>query len=147
MDRGWGLTTVAESDRLTNPFFSSKTSVINSFHDLKSSGGNNMFPVSLSGRRDEESGRRVVDEVDFFSGEREKAMMRDGEKISRRDRSGVSIKEEVLHGEPILTESDLNVNTRLYLLTANAGSDQSTLKEDRSSLDEKRAKDTQVMNL
>ncbi|CAM8915234.1 unnamed protein product [Rhodiola kirilowii] len=147
MDRGWGLTTVAESDRLTNPFFSSKTSVINSFHDLKSSGGNNMFPVSLSGRRDEESGRRVVDEVDFFSGEREKAMMRDGEKISRRDRSGVSIKEEVLHGEPILTESDLNVNTRLYLLTANAGSDQSTVKEDRSSLDEKRAKDTQVSHM
>uniref|UniRef100_A0A7N0UIH0 WRKY domain-containing protein n=1 Tax=Kalanchoe fedtschenkoi TaxID=63787 RepID=A0A7N0UIH0_KALFE len=137
MDGGWGVTTVAEADRSVIPFFASKPSVIS---------GMKIFPVSLSGRRErdepEESGRRVVCEVDFFSGEREikkaAAAARGGEK------SGVSVKEEVLHGEP--SKSDLNVNTRLNLLTANAGSDQSTV-EDGSSLDDKRARTSQVSQM
>uniref|UniRef100_A0A7N0TMQ6 WRKY domain-containing protein n=1 Tax=Kalanchoe fedtschenkoi TaxID=63787 RepID=A0A7N0TMQ6_KALFE len=152
MDRGWGVTTVAEADRSVIPFFASKPSVINSFYSLKHSGGSSgsgmkIFPVSLSGSRErdmpEGSGRRVVDEVDFFSGEREimkAAAARDGEN------SGVSVKEEVLHGEPILTKSDLNVNTRLDLLTSNAGSDQSTV-EDGRALDDKRTKTSQVSQM
>ncbi|KAL9669715.1 hypothetical protein QQ045_007263 [Rhodiola kirilowii] len=147
MDRGWGVT-VAESDRSTAPFFVSKPSAINPFHYLKhSNSGMKVVPVSLGVSRDEPevSGKRVVDEVDFFSSDRERTVVRKGDESGHREGIAVSVKEEVLHGVPILTNSHLNVNTRLNLLTANAGSDQSTV-EDGGSLasDDKRAKNAQV---
>ncbi|XWS15551.1 hypothetical protein CRYUN_Cryun34aG0009900 [Craigia yunnanensis] len=127
MDKGWGLT--LDSDPVTN-FFPNKTnSTSGPFFRLKQQ---DMFqlPVSLAGSREDCHGisssslpsnenRVAVDEVDFFSDKKHRV-------IGDRDNKTATVKKETSQGKG---GPDLDVNTRLHLLTGNAGSDQSTVDD------------------
>ncbi|KAK6932759.1 WRKY domain [Dillenia turbinata] len=122
MDRvGWGLT--LNSDPIG--FFVNKRNVPSS----ASSTMNRRERMLFSGVEFQPSdeNRVVVDEVDFFAN---KNKSDDG--LDSKPSGGVNIKKEISHG------NDLHVNTGLNLLTANTGSDQSTV--DDSEADDKRAK-------
>nr|XP_023925138.1 probable WRKY transcription factor 31 isoform X1 [Quercus suber]XP_023925139.1 probable WRKY transcription factor 31 isoform X2 [Quercus suber] len=134
---------------------------LNNHHNKRSiSVDNTMFPVNL-GRRDYhhhepaaaasssppsdhvETRRAVVDEVDFFA-KKPRLASEDADHHDRDDdapkTNRVSVKKENSLGEAP-SRPDLDVNTGLHLLTANTGSDQSTVDDGVSSeSDDKRAK-------
>ncbi|KAF8409591.1 hypothetical protein HHK36_005669 [Tetracentron sinense] len=134
-------------------FFLNKPTIINSFlkpnHpkwnlDFMDSTSNNRFsgiefPVNLNSRDDQEppapsdEKRVVVDEMDFFS---DKNRLHDFDVKA----SSIDVKKEDLHsGAP--PRFDFDVNTGLNLLTANTGSDQSTIDDGISpNVENKRAK-------
>ncbi|XP_007026134.2 PREDICTED: probable WRKY transcription factor 31 [Theobroma cacao] len=145
MDKGWGLT--LDSDPGTK-FFPNKTNSGGPFFRLKQQRDMFQFPVSLAGFREDHQGTSsssspsgqekrpvAVDEVDFFSDKKTRVV------VGGDDKTGtVSVKKETSHGEAA-PGSDLDVNTGLHLLTANAGSDQSTVDDGVSSdMEDKRAK-------
>ncbi|XP_038710961.1 probable WRKY transcription factor 31 [Tripterygium wilfordii] len=136
MDKGWGLTLDSEP---FNFFAANQKSSSSSFHNL----GMFQFPVSLGAQADEN--RALVGEVDFLN---RKDRIVDHEHDDRDDDGGggggdgrtvdVNVKKEN-------SQSNLDVNTGLHLLTANTGSDQSrvlVLRDDgvSSDMDDKRAK-------
>ncbi|KAH7658361.1 Myosin rod fragments domain-containing protein [Dioscorea alata] len=77
-----------------------------------------LFPAGSS----MDTNKRVHDEMDFFSTDHEKKM-----KV-------MLVKDDPLL--PIIKKEDLTINTGLQLLTANTGSDQSTLDDSLSSLNQ-----------
>jgi hypothetical protein len=105
------------------------------------------FPVSLGGSRDEDrhdqitpldDHRVVVDEVDFFSEKRDRVSR---ENINDDDDEGnkVLIKMEGSRVEENDRSRDVNIG--LNLLTANTGSDESTVDDGLSmDMEDKRAK-------
>ncbi|XP_042520700.1 probable WRKY transcription factor 31 [Macadamia integrifolia] len=140
MDKGGGLS--IDSDRPIG-FFVTKPTTINHFlkpkwsnkseHSMDDSSNNNRFsgiefPVNLNSRDDEVSpanNRAVVDEMDFFSDKKT---------------STVDVKKENSHGGAA-PRFNSDVNTGLHLLTANTGSDQSTVDDGISpNAEEKRSK-------
>ncbi|XP_022723484.1 probable WRKY transcription factor 31 [Durio zibethinus] len=144
MDKGWGLT--LDSDPASN-FFPNKTnSTTGPFFRLKQR-EMFQFPVSLAGSREDRRGtssssspsnenRLAVDEVDFFSDK--KHMVVDDREDNKT--SIVNVKKETSRVEAG-PGSDLDVNTGLHLLTANTGSDQSTVDDGVSSnMEDKRVK-------
>ncbi|XVF87770.1 hypothetical protein PTKIN_Ptkin18bG0147400 [Pterospermum kingtungense] len=148
MDKGWGLT--LDSDPLTNNnFFSNKTNSAAAaagpfFFRLKQQRDMFQFPVSLTGSREDnrhgtsDDNRLKVDELDFFSDKKRKVV--DDSDADNKTISDVNVKKETSHGEAG-PASDSDVNTGLHLLTANAGSDQSTVDDGVSSdMEDKRAK-------
>ncbi|KAF3451745.1 hypothetical protein FNV43_RR07841 [Rhamnella rubrinervis] len=162
MDKGWGLTLDSDSvgfllnkppaappasakldhhtKRINNPFglpgdYSAAASRM--FSGVE-------FPVKL-GRRDDQAAshpppsdddRLAVGEVDFFSNNKSRLANNDDSKTV----SVVSVKKENSHGD-VAPRPVLDVNTGLRLLTANTGSDQSTVDDGISSdVEDKRAK-------
>ncbi|XVF26073.1 hypothetical protein REPUB_Repub13aG0268600 [Reevesia pubescens] len=144
MDKGWGLT--LDSDPVSNFFPNKNNSTTGPFFMLKRDMF--QFPVSLAGSREDRHGissssspsnenKVAVDEVDFFSDKKHRV-------VDDRDQDNktntVNVKKETSHceGGP---DSNLDVNTMLHLLTANAGSDQSTVDDGVSSdMEDQRAK-------
>nr|GMC87906.1 probable WRKY transcription factor 31 [Ipomoea batatas] len=115
MENGWGLT-------LENSIFKNSLGSSRPRFDTA-----NMFPV----KKDDGERRQqvVLNEVDFFS-----------EKKKPVD-SGFVVKKETSNDEPPI-RTDLNINTGLQLVTANTGSDQSTIDDGVSSgMEERRVKD------
>ncbi|XP_049384524.1 probable WRKY transcription factor 31 isoform X2 [Solanum stenotomum] len=117
MDKGWGLTletSSSNSDRAG--FFKSKP--VFGFNLSPKYNAGEMFSSS-----DEK--RSIVNEVDFFS-----------------DKKPIVKKENSQGDNSIRTDDQFVVNTGLQLVTANAGSDQSTVDDGVSSevLEDKRAK-------
>ncbi|KAF5729079.1 WRKY family transcription factor [Tripterygium wilfordii] len=126
MDKGWGLT--LDSSEPFNFFAANQKSTSSSFHKL----GMYQFPVSLGAPADEN--RVVVGEVDFFD---RKNRIADHE--DRDDADGDARKVDV-NVKKENSQSNLDVNTGLHLLTANTGSDQSMVDDGVSShVDDKRA--------
>ncbi|KAF5728571.1 WRKY family transcription factor [Tripterygium wilfordii] len=129
MDNGWGLTLDSE------PFYffsANQNSGSSSFHNKL---GMSQFPVSLGAPADEN--RMVVGEVDFFD---RKNMIVDHEHEDRDD-DGDDARTVGFNVKKDNSQSNLDVNTGLHLLTANTGSDQSTVDDGVSSdVDDKRAK-------
>ncbi|XP_027351176.1 probable WRKY transcription factor 31 [Abrus precatorius] len=128
MDKGWGLT-LDTSSSPSLPLFPSKQppTTINSFSN------DNMFPLlgfpvnlrTVTNKEDDDN-RKVLGEVDFFS-----------------DRN---VKPNIIKKE--IDDKPLQVNTGLQLLTANTGSDQSTVDDGVSSdAEDKRAKTTELAQL
>ncbi|GMJ14570.1 hypothetical protein like AT1G62300 [Hibiscus trionum] len=129
MDKGWGL--ALDSGSVSNLF----PDKISSSTKQQQRRRRDMFqfPVCSFTREEEdcrgtssslpssEDNRRVVvDEVDFFSDDRDGKM---------KTSLTVNVKEEMFHGESG-PGSELDVNTGLHLLTANnTGSDQSTVDD------------------
>ncbi|XP_010244474.1 PREDICTED: probable WRKY transcription factor 31 [Nelumbo nucifera] len=136
MDKGGGLTI----DSSEIGFFVTKPTAIKSFlttnhpkwkHDPMD------FPVNLNCRDDQDSpvpsDEKRVDEMDFFS---DKNRLKDFDAKA----SIIDVKKEDSHGG-VAPRLDLAVNTGLHLLTANTGSDQSTVDDGISpNADDKRAK-------
>nr|POE95028.1 putative wrky transcription factor 31 [Quercus suber] len=170
MDKGWGLTLDSDSlgfflnnnnNNNKRPPHPHPQRNLNNHHNKRSiSVDNTMFPVNL-GRRDYhhhepaaaasssppsdhvETRRAVVDEVDFFA-KKPRLASEDADHHDRDDdapkTNRVSVKKENSLGEAP-SRPDLDVNTGLHLLTANTGSDQSTVDDGVSSeSDDKRAK-------
>ncbi|KAG6639044.1 hypothetical protein I3843_10G071000 [Carya illinoinensis] len=138
MDKGWGL--ALDSDSLGS-FLLNKN---NRAQDRMFPTGI-QFPVSLD-RRDEhaapalsDENRVVVGEVDFFA---DKSRLAGHDHDDRDvDDSQSVVKKENSHGEAAPRRPDLDVNTKLHLLTANNGSDQSTVDDGISSdAEDRRAK-------
>lgn len=138
MDRGWGLT-LDNSDKVG--FFGNKpvfgANLTSPRLDHRSSGNLIMFPVSSRGREELSSPphpqaehRLALGEVDFFAEKKRPAVK----------------KEDSSHAEASASAGrELDVNTGLQLVTANTGSDQSTV-DDGISYDgeDKRAKNELV---
>ncbi|KAJ4975339.1 hypothetical protein NE237_000445 [Protea cynaroides] len=134
MDKGGGLS--IDSDPLSIGFFHNKPTSINPFLKLKQYSmdspnnrfSNIEFPVNLNRRNDDQLGpvssddkRATLDEMDFFSD---------------KNRSQ-EVKKEDAHGGAV-PRFNLDVNTGLHLLTANTGSDQSTVDDGISPNDEEK---------
>ncbi|XP_031274949.1 probable WRKY transcription factor 31 [Pistacia vera] len=160
MDKGWGLT--LDSDPITNYFFTNNKNK-NSSVAAAAAGGSRFRMVNNNnniGGGDSSSSvvrmfqfgggpppsppfddnRVVVDEVDFFSDNKKRA-------VDNRDDSNtqqlvcVSVKKENSNEEVGRLRTGFDVNTGLHLLTANTGSDQSTVDDGVSSdMEDKRAK-------
>lgn len=158
MDKGWGL--ALDSDPPISLFsnLSNKPSsapVLDSLFKIK----RNLdvadsvkmfpFPVNVSRRDDQASSssaddnRVVIGEVDFFSDKRSRAVGDNNNNNDNDDSKAtrVTVKKENSYGEAA-PRSSLDVNTGLHLLTANTGSDQSTVDDGVSSdvVDDKRTK-------
>ncbi|KAK7363769.1 hypothetical protein VNO77_05926 [Canavalia gladiata] len=133
MDKGWGLA-LDSSSSSPLPFFPSSTTLPK--HNMFPTLG---FPVNLSRATPApDHNRTFVGEVDFFS-DRNK---------SSPQHVHTNIKKEVSPDDGIPPKCDLNVNTGLQLLTANAGSDQSMVDDGASSdAEDKRAKITELAQL
>lgn len=140
MDKGWGLT--LDSAESPGSFLLNKNK---RSHDMIFPGI--QFPVTL-GRRDEhaapppsDDNRVTVGEVDFFADKGRSAGHDDhDDNIHGSKTLRVSVKKENSHGEEA-PRPGLDVNTGLHLLTANTGSDQSTVDDGISSdAEDKRAK-------
>ncbi|KAF7840605.1 putative WRKY transcription factor 31 [Senna tora] len=121
MDKGWGLALDSSSNRTTTMFPTLG------------------FPVNLSrssADSDHHHHNRVVPgEVDFFSDRN-----RPASDHHQDVKSNITVKKEISLGEPPHLD---HVNTGLQLLTANTGSDQSTVDDGVSSdAEDKRAKTT-----
>lgn len=117
MDKGWGLTLESSSSDRVGTFFKNKP--LFGFNLSPRFNAAEMFPVS-----DEK--RAIVNEVDFFS-----------------EKKIVVKKENSQPDNSIRADEQFVVNTGLQLVTANAGSDQSTVDDGISSellLEDKRAK-------
>lgn len=176
MDKaGWGLTLDSSSSSHSDSFFPKKPS---GFLKLKrdlpgdppsaaaAAAAARMFPgIDFSaslGRRDDhrhasilnssspaaDEGRVVVGEVDFFSDSKSRSSLLAAAAGGEEGRAAtVSVKRE----SPVASgpaRSELNVNTGLRLLTANTGSDQSTVDDGFSSeIEEKKAKNEQLQHL
>ncbi|KAK4421355.1 WRKY transcription factor 6 [Sesamum alatum] len=128
MDKGWGLA-LENSDRVgflirNQPVFGFGLSPrLN--HQNK--GGLVMFPVNSSGREEQPAASSPPPEVDFFS-----------EKKRPLDEVSAVVKKEMIETTP---GRELDVNTGLQLLTANTGSDQSTVDDGMScDAEDRRAK-------
>ncbi|XP_059297204.1 WRKY transcription factor 6-like [Lycium ferocissimum] len=124
MDKGWGVA-LENSDHQVGIF---KNKPVFGFNNLSPS-SNNHTNYMMMNRREEQA----VDEkreVDFFSDKRNLQPM-----------DHLFIKKEDSHSENTSTRSELVVNTGLQLVTANTGSDQSTVDDGISSeiLEDKRA--------
>ncbi|XP_016197481.2 probable WRKY transcription factor 31 [Arachis ipaensis] len=124
MDKGWGLTLETCSSP-TIPFFHSSSAAASS---SSSSHKTKMFPllgfpVNLTRPADDhnndDSNRKVV--VDFFSDNRNKAQEQ------QHVKPNISVKQEIPHHDDI--PSSTKVYTGLQLLTANTGSDESTVDD------------------
>ncbi|KAF8414121.1 hypothetical protein HHK36_002120 [Tetracentron sinense] len=128
MDKGGGLT--IDSDQIgIFPF----NSVLKTNHhpkwalDIMESNRNRLsgieFPVNLSCRDDHQVSsdekRVVVDEMDFFS---------DKNRFHDPKSASIDVKKEDSHGAPA-PKFDFDVNTGLNLLTANIGSDKSSVDD------------------
>nr|KYP62746.1 WRKY transcription factor 6 [Cajanus cajan] len=125
MDKGWGLTLDTSSSQ-SLPLFPSKQPPNDTMFPLLG------FPVNLSraANKEDDHNRKVVGEVDFFS-----------------DRNKPNVKPNIIKKENI-DEKPLHVNTGLQLLTANTGSDQSTVDDGVSSdAEDKRVKSTELAQL
>ncbi|GKV02001.1 hypothetical protein SLEP1_g14496 [Rubroshorea leprosula] len=152
MDKGWGLT--LDSDPAI-PFFTKKLkspsspSVNHPFFGLKREMF--QFPVGLGASREDppsdttsppSDGNRVP-EVDFFSNNKNRvvaAVDHDHDKDSKTP-SRVNVKKENSHSDAGPSADIDHVNTGLHLLTANTGSDQSTVDDGVSSeMEDKRSK-------
>ncbi|KAL2524080.1 WRKY transcription factor 6 [Abeliophyllum distichum] len=128
MDKGWGLT-LENSDPVG--FFANKPVFgFNLSPRLNHSRGI-MFPVNLNGREEQvapppaDDKRVILGEVDFFADRK------------RSNNDTYVVKKEDVEA----AKRELNVNTGLQLLTANTGSDQSTVDDGISSdIKDKRAK-------
>ncbi|XP_019171769.1 PREDICTED: probable WRKY transcription factor 31 [Ipomoea nil] len=120
MDNGWGIT-------LNNLIFKNGLGSSRPRFDTA-----NMFPVSLNRKDDGERRQQaVLNEVDFFSEKKKPAAVD----------SGFVVKKEISNDEPPI-RTDLNINTGLQLVTANTGSDESTIDDGVSSdMEERRGKD------
>ncbi|KAE9594700.1 hypothetical protein Lal_00043100 [Lupinus albus] len=162
MDKGWGLT-LDTSSSTSLPFFSSKPPppppppLSMSFFSKDTTMFPALgFPVNLSrptnNEEEEEEGdqnRMVVGEVDFFS-DRNKSSS-----SARHDRNHLLhqhvkpiIKKELLCADEKPYNSNLQVNTGLQLVTANIGSDQSTVDDGvTSEAEDKRAKNTELAQM
>ncbi|KAH7545714.1 hypothetical protein FEM48_Zijuj01G0123000 [Ziziphus jujuba var. spinosa] len=164
MDKGWGLT--LNSDCIG--FFLNKpppsaaaASAVKLDHNKRNhpfAAASRMFsgaefPVKLgrtdidhTSSDDNNNNRLVVDEVDFFSDKNRPAATAaddDGSKTI----GFVSVKKENSHGD-VAARPGLDVNTGLHLLTANTGSDQSTVDDGISSdVEDKRAKNIELAQL
>ncbi|KAA8520126.1 hypothetical protein F0562_014382 [Nyssa sinensis] len=143
MDKGWSLT--LDSDPLG--FFMTKPSTFNltprfNHHNKPRNMFSGMeFPVNLNHREEQattqsfDDNRTVVDEVDFFS---DKNKCNDN---LDSDIASITVKEENSPGKAA-------VNTGLRLLTANTGSDQSTVDDGISSnAEHKRAKNERLKGM
>ncbi|XP_074307481.1 putative WRKY transcription factor 31 [Silene latifolia] len=81
--------------------------------------------------------KMVIGEVDFFSDHRNKTVVKSDNHHVKEDNS----RDLNQTGSALDPRSDLDVNTRLHLLTTNTGSDQSTIDDGASSdAEDKRAK-------
>ncbi|XP_010448943.1 PREDICTED: probable WRKY transcription factor 31 isoform X1 [Camelina sativa] len=106
------------------------------------------FPVSLGGSRDEarhdqitplDEHRVVVDEVDFFSEKRDRVSREDINDDEDEEANKVHVKMENSRIEESDRSRDVNIG--LNLLTANTGSDESTVDDGLSmDMEDKRAK-------
>ncbi|KAL2969853.1 hypothetical protein AAZX31_15G105300 [Glycine max] len=125
MDKGWGLTLDTSSSQ-SLPLFPSND---NKMFPLLG------FPVNLSrASKEDDENRKVVGEVDFFS---------DRNKPTPPPSHDHNVKPNIVKKE--IDETPLHINTGLQLLTANTGSDQSTVDDGVSSdAENKRAKTTEV---
>nr|AFX83940.1 WRKY super family protein [Hevea brasiliensis] len=150
MDKGWGL--ALDSDPHISFNKPSSAPVLDSFFKIKK----NLevpdsvkmfpFPVTVSRRDDHASpsaaddNRVVVGEVDFFSDSKNIAVSDKRNDDDESKATCVTVKKENSYGEAA-PRSSLHVNTGLHLLTANTGSDQSTVDDGVSSdVDDKRSK-------
>ncbi|KAK7245887.1 hypothetical protein RIF29_40741 [Crotalaria pallida] len=166
MDKGWGLTLDSSSSPNSLSFFSSSKQQqpppphpsLNPFSKETTMFPAVLgFPVNLSratNNKEEEQGedhtRMVVGEVDFFSDSRNKSSPPAEHDLHHHHQHVVkpNIKKEVSLDDEKLHKSDLQVNTGLQLLTANTGSDQSTVDDGISSdAEDKRAKTTELAQL
>ncbi|KHN33008.1 WRKY transcription factor 6 [Glycine soja] len=128
MDKGWGLTLDTSSSQ-SLPLFPSND---NKMFPLLG------FPVNLSrASKEDDENRKVVGEVDFFS---------DRNKPTPPPSHDHNVKPNIVKKE--IDETPLHINTGLQLLTANTGSDQSTVDDGVSSdAENKRAKTTELAQL
>ncbi|OMO76839.1 DNA-binding WRKY [Corchorus capsularis] len=143
MDKGWGL--ALDSDPGAN-FFPAKTNPVGPFFRLKppQQQRDNMFqfPVSLAGSREDRHGgtsssSSPSEVVDFFSDKKNRVAVDDDHQDNNKT-AAVNVKKE---SSTSLGEASDHVNIGLHLLTANAGSDQSTVDDGVSSdMEDKRAK-------
>ncbi|TKY72179.1 WRKY transcription factor 6 [Spatholobus suberectus] len=142
MDKGWGLTPDTSSSQ-SLPLFPSKQppTSVNAFSKLTN---DRMFPLlgfpvnlSRAANKEDDDNRKVVGEVDFFS---------DRNKPTPPPSHDQKVKPNIIKKE--IDETTLHVNTGLQLLTANTGSDQSTVDDGVSSdAEDKRAKTTELAQL
>ncbi|KAG4956275.1 hypothetical protein JHK85_042655 [Glycine max] len=125
---GWGLTLDTSSSQ-SLPLFPSND---NKMFPLLG------FPVNLSrASKEDDENRKVVGEVDFFS---------DRNKPTPPPSHDHNVKPNIVKKE--IDETPLHINTGLQLLTANTGSDQSTVDDGVSSdAENKRAKTTELAQL
>ncbi|XP_061336936.1 probable WRKY transcription factor 31 [Gastrolobium bilobum] len=162
MDKGWCLTLDTSSS--SSPFFPSKqppTTSLNPFSNLTQDRMFPLlgFPVNLSraaNREDDhttDDNRKVVGEVDFFSDRNKPSppAIHDHDNINHQhvkpNITSTSVKKEIPSDEKF-PNSNLHINTGLQLLTANAGSDQSTVDDGVSSdAEDKRTKTTELAQL
>nr|WGV38247.1 WRKY [Loropetalum chinense var. rubrum] len=159
MDKGWGLTLDTDSVG----FFANKPKPVNSFFnilnynnkrgrgDIADSGkmfsGGVEFPVNLNFREEQagslpsDENRMVVDEVDFFSDNKNKVI---NDSDHSKTSGSISVKKENSHGESA-SRSESDVNTGLHLLTANTKSDQQPVDDGiASETRNKRAKSAEL---
>ncbi|XP_044495409.1 probable WRKY transcription factor 31 [Mangifera indica] len=171
MDTGWGLT--LDSDPITNYFFTNNKNKSSSVAAAVAGGGVSRFRMnnnlagcggggggesSSSMRMFQFSGgtppsppdddRRVaVDEVDFFSDNKKRVVDDRDDSNNNKQLVCVSVKKENSNEEMGRSRTGFDVNTGLRLLTANTGSDQSTVDDGVSSdMEDKRAK-TELVQL
>ncbi|KAK7359802.1 hypothetical protein VNO77_01767 [Canavalia gladiata] len=131
MEKGWGLT-LDTSSSPSLPLFPSKQPLPISNDTMFPLLG---FPVNLTRptNKEDDDNRKLVGEVDFFTNRNN----------SSHDQN---VKPNAIKKE--VDQKPLNVNTGLQLLTANTGSDQSTVDDGVSSDGEnKRAKTTELAQL
>ncbi|QCD77158.1 probable WRKY transcription factor 31 [Vigna unguiculata] len=140
MDKGWGLTLDTSSSQSLSLLPSKQPST-----SLTKLTGDTMFPllgfpVNLSrpAAKDDEHNRKVLGEVDFFSDRLTKP--------TSPPSHDHHVKPNIVKKE--IVETPLHVNTGLQLLTANTGSDQSTVDDGVSSdAEDKRAKTTELAQM
>ncbi|KAL3627449.1 DNA binding domain [Castilleja foliolosa] len=113
MERGWGLAVDNNSDQAVG-FFGNKSSVFGASLDRRSSDSLIMFPVNSSG------GEHRA-EVDFFA---EKKMS-----VSAVVKKEINNNSQLAEGS---NRREIDVYTGLQLVTANTGSDQSTVDDEMS---------------
>nr|GMD10169.1 probable WRKY transcription factor 31 isoform X1 [Ipomoea batatas] len=134
MDKGWGLT-LENPDQRSAGFFTNKPvfgfNLSPRLNPINAGGSGGMIPINAATEK-----RGPPNEVDFFSDKKLPP-----QPPAAAAAADIVVKKEItLHGEPV-TKSDLNVNTGLQLVIANAGSDQSTVDDSVSSdMEERRAK-------
>ncbi|EYU27761.1 hypothetical protein ABFS82_13G127100 [Erythranthe guttata] len=129
MERGWGLALDNSADQVG--FFGNKQVFGDHHHHHRSgttSSGLIMFPVNSRVREDDDGGAAASSpprgEVDFFA-----------------ERNKPTVKTESSHAETSAACREFNVNTGLQLVTANTGSDESTVDDGVSyDVEDKRAK-------
>ncbi|CAL0301144.1 unnamed protein product [Lupinus luteus] len=158
MDKGWGLTLDSTSST-SLPFFSSKQQPlpqpplsVNFFSKDTTMFPVLGFPVNLTRPTNtEEEGaqnRMVVGEVDFFSDKNKSSSSARHDHNHLHQHVKPTIKKELVCVDEKTYNSNLQVNTGLQLLTANIGSDQSTVDDGvTSEAEDKQAKNTELAQM